>query len=79
MARRIGEVTPRSTYPWSRWADGSAWQITRGRDFEVEPATMRSVIHTHARRLGRRVSTSVRGDRVQFQFEGAGDVVSESA
>ncbi len=55
-------------YPWDEWFDGSAWRITRGDHFELEPSNMAAVIRTKAGARNGRAQTRVVGDAVEFQF-----------
>lgn len=61
---------PTPKYPWSEWADGSAWRIVRGEDYDVPTASMARAIYSHAERFGRtvRVQTLRDHDGVEFQF-----------
>lgn len=72
MAQRIDPFKPRSgrpaIYPWPRWADGSAWRIERGADFEIPAANMAAVIRSRAHSLGLRATARVDGDAVEFRF-----------
>lgn len=73
MAKRIDTYVPRPTgrprvYPWAKWADGSAWRIVRGTDFEIPAPNMAAVIRAYGHRNGLRASAKVEGDSIDFQF-----------
>ena len=74
MARRLTQyperIVERSTYPWAEWADGSAWQIERGEDFDLETEKMRGYLHTRASQTRCKVRTTISGDTITFQFYG---------
>ena len=75
MAEKITELTPRRRgpaplYPWDQWADGSAWRIKQGEDFQIAPASMGAVVRNYANRTSQRVSVRVGADHVEFQFNG---------
>lgn len=73
MAERIDTLVPRGPggprkYPWDAWADGSAWRITHGVDFECTPHGMAGLLRRHASREGLTVHAQVHGTAVEFQF-----------
>lgn len=78
MAKRLDrfpdERTPGSLrrYPWAEWADGSAWEIRKGEDYEVATENMRVNLHLKADALGRKVQTKKitdqDGEALVFQF-----------
>jgi hypothetical protein len=73
MAERIARITPaaykRRVYPWEEWADGSAWEIRQGVDFDSPLDSMRNVLYMRARRTGTNITVSRSGaDTLQFQF-----------
>jgi hypothetical protein len=59
-------------YPWSEWADGSAWEIRRGEDYDVATENMRVNLHLKADALGRKVRTrkitDTGGEGLVFEF-----------
>jgi hypothetical protein len=57
-------------YPWSEWADGSAWEIRRGEDYDVATENMRVNLHMKATSLGRKVQTrkTSNPEGLVFQF-----------
>lgn len=59
-------------YPWHEWADGSAWEIRRGEDYDAKTENMRVNLHMKADSLGIKVRTKkVRdesGEGLVFQF-----------
>lgn len=59
----------RPLYPWSEWADGRPWRITRGEDFAVPAQSMAAMIRAHAQRAGTEATALVDGDHVDFQFQ----------
>ncbi len=63
--------TPRR-YPWDDWADGSAWEIRSGDDYDVKTENMRVNLHMRADQMGFKVRTKkVRddaGEGLVFQF-----------
>lgn len=78
MARKLerfpGEEasTARRRYPWTEWADGSAWEVRQGEDYDVATENMRVNLHLKADALGRKVRTKkIRdqdGEGLAFQF-----------
>lgn len=60
-------------YPWAEWSDGRIVKLTRGTDFDVEPAVMRGQVIVRARKEGRRFRTNVKGDDVIFTFQAPGE------
>ncbi len=57
----------RGKYPWEEWLDGSIWRLSKGEDFQCEPATFRSSAISKAKRLGINLKSSVAGDQVVIQ------------
>lgn len=59
-------------YPWTEWADGSAWEIRQGEDYDVATENMRVNLHLKADALGRKVRTKKitdeDGEGLAFQF-----------
>jgi len=85
MAERLPEGTdlrdrarwsnPR--YPWHEWADGTAWRIRQGEDFDSSPEQFRRTIYSYASRMGLSAMTRlVEGDEkaldIQFFRTSAG-------
>lgn len=69
MAQRVTNLfVVGSKYPWSEWMDGSAWCVTQGEDFDVEPSVFRSYLYEVARKNGTSVITRSDGPQVLFQF-----------
>jgi hypothetical protein len=78
MARRLKkfpeakEPESRRRYPWPEWADGSAWEIRRGEDYDVATENMRVNLHLKADAQGRKVRTrkisDEEGEGLAFQF-----------
>lgn len=73
MARRLSTpvlpaVGAPPKYPWHHWADGSAWRITHGKDFDISASSMAAIIRSHARRNGLQVRTRRVGTAIEFQF-----------
>lgn len=78
MAKRLdrfpGDRAPGSLrrYPWAEWADGSAWEICQGEDYEVATENMRVNLHLKADALARKVRTKKitdqDGEGLAFQF-----------
>lgn len=68
MARRLNKnLNRQQRYPWDQWLDGATWEIQQGEDFNVEMESMRVQIHNAARTHGFRATTSVKGDKIEFQ------------
>ncbi len=73
MARKIAKLDKSKTgpgcglYPWSRWFDGSAWELTSGTDFVCSADGIRQAAYMAARRMGLRVAVRIRGNKVQLQ------------
>lgn len=42
----------RSRYPWAEWADGRAWRLSQGEDFDVDVEKFRRTVHSHAKAHG---------------------------
>jgi hypothetical protein len=78
MARRLkqfpGDKAPSTQrrYPWTDWADGSAWEVRQGEDYDVATENMRVNLHLKADALGRKVRTKKitdeDGEGLAFQF-----------
>lgn len=77
MARRLdsfpSDEQPRQRrYPWGEWADGGAWEIRRGDDYDVATENMRVNLHMKADAKSIKVRTrKVRdenGEGLVFQF-----------
>lgn len=78
MARKLErfpeDTTPevRRRYPWAEWADGSAWEIRQGEDYDVATENMRVNLHLKADSLGGKVRTTKisdeGGEGLVFQF-----------
>lgn len=60
--------TRTSKYPWDTWTDGSIWEVTQGEDYKSQSQTFRSILHTQATKIGKKVRANVSDDRVVFQF-----------
>jgi hypothetical protein len=52
----------RSKYPLDEWFNGSIWKLTRGEDYTITTAHMRSVLYTAARNRGLRLMSSIQDD-----------------
>ncbi len=80
LGERIEAFDPRAgrpaKYPWDEWFDGSAWRITRGQHFDLEPSNMAAVIRTKAGNRQGRAQTRVVDDSVEFQFLAIDDVAA---
>lgn len=64
MARKLESFVFRNhrsmrKYPWSRWFDGSIWQIEYGADFTRDLEAFRKYIMVRARKRGLNVQTDV--------------------
>ena len=78
MAKRLEQFPDdkapktRRRYPWPEWADGSAWEIRRGEDYDVATENMRVNLHLKADSLGQKVRTKKvndeEGEGLAFQF-----------
>jgi len=59
-------------YPWGEWADGSAWEIRQGEDYDVATENMRVNLHLKADSLSGKVRTTKisddKGEGLVFQF-----------
>ena len=57
-------------YPWFQWADGSVWEITKGKDFGVSPHSMRGNLYRAAALRGLKAHVEVRISTglIRFQF-----------
>lgn len=64
-------------YPWHEWGDGRIVKLTRGEDFDVEPAVMRGQVIVRARKEGKAFKTNVRGDDVVFTFQKPDETLEE--
>ena len=62
-------------YPWHEWGDGRIVKLTRGEDFDIEPAVMRGQVIVRARKEGKAFRTNVRGNDVVFTFQAATETV----
>ena len=65
-------------YPWTEWADGSVWRITRGVDYDVATENMRVNLHMKADALSQKVWTHKVADNksegLVFQFLGSDEM-----
>jgi hypothetical protein len=74
MAKRLstfpGDHNGRRQYPWDEWADGSAWEIRQGKDYDVPTENMRVNLHLTADALGFKARTKKvqEGAGLIFQF-----------
>ncbi len=70
MVTRIAKVTRRNQglYPWDKWTDGKPRRAVKGKDFNCSPSGFAATLYTHAQRNDRRVTVSIDGDSVEFQF-----------
>jgi hypothetical protein len=77
MAERLEDATlpprkgkvkrSRERYPYGEWFDGAVWRLRKGEDFTVSPQSIRTGIHSAARRRGIKVATRIYGDTVMVQ------------
>lgn len=51
-------------YPWNKWLDGRVWQLNGGKDFTSKPSGMAQQAYSAARKMGVKVQTAIRGNRV---------------
>lgn len=67
MPKRRGRAT---VHPWDEWADGSAWEVKAGEDFDAELESFRTQLYGKARSLGKKVDVSVNKAEktISFQF-----------
>lgn len=63
MAKRIKQFEPPKggggrdpIYPWSKWFDGSTWEIVQGRDFQSTCETMQKFIRATAQKMDKLIS-----------------------
>lgn len=75
MAEKIETLSrnrkgPQPKYPWNEWANGSAWRIVRGEDYEVLTPSMARAIYSHAERYGLDVEVKLllTADALEFRF-----------
>ena len=64
-------------YPWDTWTDGEWHEARRKLHFNVEPEQFRRGLSVHALRVGKKVTTRVKGDVVHFQFRPKDEVETE--
>ena len=59
-----------SKYPWSRWMDGSIWELLCGTDFDCQLSSFRGILYASAKRHGIsvRIQTQVPLGLIRFQF-----------
>ena len=57
----------RMRYPWDKWFDGQAWELSRGADFVVGTDQMRRNVYNAAWSRGLRVRTHRRKDKLVIQ------------
>lgn len=62
-------------YPWHEWGDGRIVKLTRGIDFDIEPAVMRGQVIVRARKEGKAFRTNVRGEDVVFTFQAPTEIL----
>lgn len=60
-------------YPWEQWENGSAWEIERGRHYDIASENMQVNLHMRAARdnlevATERVKTEGGREGVRFQF-----------
>lgn len=51
-------------YPWSDWFGRGKFSLTRGHEFDCEPAAMAQVVYRAAKRHGVEVTVHLRGNRL---------------
>jgi hypothetical protein len=74
MAQLINTFTSQKgrppTHPWSEWADGKARRLFKGKDFEGELVSMRTMVHRKARDMGKRAYTRINlaDQSIEVQF-----------
>ncbi len=75
MAEKIAEfpvAQRRATrkYPWEEWADGAAWKLRRGEDFDSKPDQFRNRLYATAakRQMGVYTSKDVDDDGVEVLY-----------
>ena len=39
-------------YPWEDWTNGDAWKLYKGKDFDADLISFRTMVHRKARDLG---------------------------
>ena len=53
-------------YDWATWSDGSTWELTKGEDFTVNIATMRTNARAFALKNNLKVKTAQGTDEKSF-------------
>lgn len=66
-------------YPFDDWFDGALWRLSRGEDFAVTPASLRSTIYAAAKRRGVRVETRIVGGVLLVKRTGELGVVESTS
>jgi len=51
-------------YDWDNWLNGSAWELEKGKDFDIEVSSFRCGAYLAAGRRGKRLQTSQNGDKI---------------
>lgn len=51
-------------YPWLEWFSRQRFSLTRGHEFDCEPAAMAQLVYRAASRLKQSVTVHLQGDRI---------------
>ncbi len=64
---QVLETFPARDYDWDLWLDGQPRILTRGEDFDTDPASMRVTVYRAATRRDQRVRTMIEGNTLIIQ------------
>ncbi|MBC40913.1 MAG: hypothetical protein CML19_01585 [Pusillimonas sp.] len=64
---RMNRTGREERYPWSLWLDGKIRLLEAGKDFSVEPRSMRANAYAAARRHGVDITVRTVGDDIAIQ------------
>lgn len=76
MAKKLKSIRDshhkqRIEYPWHDWADGGAWRLERGDDFECRVDSFRQAVYRFANKTYRKARTVVVSEtEIEIQFYG---------
>lgn len=54
-------------YDWDAWLDGKIWRLKYDEDFSNPPESFRAMLHTMAKKYGKKVKTSRVGNDIIVQ------------
>jgi hypothetical protein len=59
----------RGKYPWDQWFDGQVWLLERGKDFDIQPYSLRTLAYDQAVKRGIKCRAHLDGNSVYIKAD----------